>query len=95
MISDYYCNDYVTYTKSGSMTSDGTYVYTSSLGLTGKCRLDPSTDNEGDSTHKCFMNIVSLDHVDTIYIDGTPYEIKGIFEYQNKTIGHHLELDLN
>jgi len=94
MISNYYINDYVTYIKSGSVTSDGTYVYTGSISLTGKCRIDPATDNEGDSTHKIFMNEVSLDYVDTIYVDGSPYEITGIFSYQDRTNVHHLELDV-
>jgi hypothetical protein len=94
MISDYYINDYVTYAKSGSMTSDGTYVFTSSVDLSGSCRIEPITDNEGDSTHRIFMSVVSLDHVDTIYVDEISYEIKGINKYQSRTNGHHLELDV-
>ena len=94
MISDFYSNIYITYSKSGSMTADGTYVYSGSTDLSGSCRIDPSTDDEGYSTHKLFMDVVTLDHVDTIYVDGIPYEIKGIYEYQNRTAGHHLELDL-
>ena len=90
MISDYYLNNYITYTKSGSMTSDGTYVYTSSLALSGNCRLEPISDNEGSYTHKIFMDIVPLDEVDTIYVDGDPYEIKSILNYFN----HHLELEV-
>ena len=94
MISNYYINDYVTYIKSGSVTSDGTYVYTGSISLTGKCRIDPITDVEGDSTHKIFMNEISLDHTDTIYVDGNPYEVKGIFSYQDRVGVHHLEIDV-
>ena len=94
MISDYYCNSYITYSKSGSMTPDGTYVFSGSADIGGKCRIEPIQDNEGDSTHRLFMDVVSLEHTDTIYVDGSPYEIKGINEYQNKTTGHHLELDL-
>ena len=94
MIDNYYINNYVTYSKSGSVTSDGTYVYTSSIDLTGKCRIDPATDNEGSSTHKIFMNEVSLDYVDTIYVDDNPYEITGIFSYQDRVGVHHLELDV-
>ena len=94
MISDYFCNTYVIYTKSGSMTADGTWVYSSVTGSSGKCRIDPVSDNEGDSTHKLFMNVVSLNHVDTIWVDGSAYEVKGWGKYQNRTTGHHLELDL-
>ena len=94
MISDYYSNNFVTYTKSGSITADGTYIFTSSLGLSGKCRIEPITDVEGDSTHRIFMASQSLDYVDTIYVDSYPYELVGIKEFQNKTQGHHLELDV-
>ena len=94
MINDYYINNYVTYTKSGSMSSDGTYVFSGSVDLTGKCRIEPLTDVEGESTHKIFIGVISLDHVDTIYVDGNPYEIKGINEFQNNITGHHLELEV-
>lgn len=76
------------------MTEDGTYVYSAITGSAGKCRIDPIADNEGDSTHRIFLDIVSLDHVDTIYVDGVPYEIRAIQEYQNKTAGHHYELEV-
>jgi len=93
MINNYYCNNYIIYTKSGSMTADGTYIYSGSALLSGSCRIDPVSDDEGTSTHKIFINIISLDYVDTIYVDGEPYEVTGINKFYNKTIGHHYELD--
>jgi len=93
MIDNYYCSSYVLYTKSGSMTTDGTYIYSGSASGSGSCRIDPVSDNEGASTHKIFMNIISLDYVDTIYVDGYPYEITGINKFYNKTLGHHYEID--
>ena len=90
MLQDYYINQFVTYTKSGSITSDGTYIYSGSAHLSGSCRMEPLTDNEGDATHRIFMNVVSLDHVDTIWVDGEPYEVRAIKNYFN----HHLEVEV-
>jgi hypothetical protein len=93
MLNNYYINNFVIYTKSGSMTADGTYVEATGSGLTGKCRIDPVTDNEGYSSHKIFMASCSLGHVDTITVDKIHYEIKGINLFFDRTSGHHFEID--
>ena len=91
MISNYYINSYVTYAKSGSMTEDGTYVFSGSADLSGSCRIQPNTDVEGKSTHKVFIPSIDVSDIDTIYIDGDPYEIIGT----NDFFGHHIEMDVN
>lgn len=87
-ISNYYTNNYVIYTLSGSVTSDGTSIDTPVTGSSGKCRLEPYTDDEGASKLKVFMNVVELDNTDTLQIDGTDYVVNDILNY----FDHHLEI---
>jgi len=91
MIDNFYINDYVTYAKSGSMTADGTYVFSGSIDLSGKCRIEPVTDANGKSTHRVFLPSVAVGDIDTIFIDGDPYEVAGI----NNFFDHHIEMDVN
>lgn len=84
-------NDFTIYRPSGSFTSDGSYVETGSIYLTGKGRLDPVVDDEGDFTYNFFCNVIDVDEGDSIVIDGVSFNVKSVLNYFND----HLELKLN